>query len=782
MNTRATIVIMTDVRDSSKGYHFLVNPIVLFVVSKAQIVKQDHQSRLRVLSSPNHPTSDIEDAFSSNFPNYIPVSLDYVPASPRKTYSSSSNNSFGLVPIASPTLSLFHDDPYMKVMHAYYAEESPIPPPTIVPPSLMLSPMFNPQEFFLPEELLPLKKRGHDRSSSSNSALPQAFEIGESSRKTSLERHEEQIEEILNHLDELSLDRIEHIEEKIEGLRKGRVIIQQDFDNLEAKLRESHTQIAKLKRKQIGNNNKIALARFRIANLEQIIEDIQVTKHTPVQVSSDHKRKFDDRRTFNNNNYRNTNTNNRYNNHQPQQNRRQETFRSYVVTPTENNGYIGNRPLCKKCTLHHTGPCTVKCNTCNKVGHLTKNCRNKGPATGSNLLPVTVTCHACGEKGHYANQCRKTTNNNAQGRAYMLRDRNAHQDPNGATLTLLNQPFEIDLMPIKLGSFDVVIGMDWLSKYHARIICDEKVIHIPINGETLIIRVMEKKSDEKRLEDIPVVREFPEVFPEDLPGLPPVRQVEFQIDLIPGATPVARAPYRLAPSEMQELSNQLQELADRGFIRPSTSPWGAPVLFVKKKDGSFRMFECLLEDNLRLDHHQLRVRDEDIPKTAFKTRYGHYEFQVMPFGLTNAPAVFMDLMNRVCKPYLDKFVIVFIDDILIYSCNNEEHANHLRIILELLKKEKLYAKFSKIVPLIEDKLNYLEQPLPLAPIAPKGQQVAPEIIAAHNAWMKGSKEIAELMLMTMELEIQRNLENLHANDMLKELKTLFAQQADQELL
>ncbi|GKD87911.1 putative reverse transcriptase domain-containing protein [Tanacetum coccineum] len=236
---------------------------------------------------------------------------------------------------------------------------------------------------------------------------------------------------------------------------------------------------------------------------------------------------------------------------------------------------------------------------------------------------------------------------------------------------------------------------------------------------------MENKSDEKRLEDIPVVREFLEVFPEDLPGLPPVRQVEFQIDLIPGTAPVARAPYRLAPSEMQELSNQLQELSDRGFIRPSTSPWGAPVLFVKKKDGSFRMCIDYRELNkltvknryplpriddlfdqlqgssvyskidLRSGYHQLRVRDEDIPKTAFKTRYRHYEFQVMPFGLTNAPAVFMDLMNRVCKPYLDKFVIVFIDDILIYSRNKEEHANHLRIILELLKKEKLYAKFSK---------------------------------------------------------------------------------------
>ncbi|GJZ92470.1 hypothetical protein Tco_0664535 [Tanacetum coccineum] len=178
------------------------------------------------------------------------ASLDYVPASPEKTYSSSSNNSFGLVLIASLTLSLFHDDPYMKVMHAYYANESPIPPPTIMPSFSMLSLMFNPQEFFLPEELFPLKKRG------------------ESFRKTSLECHDEQIEEILNHLDELSLDRIEHIEDKIEGLGKGRVIIQQDFENLEAELRESHTQIAKLQRKQMGNNSKIDLARFRIANLE----------------------------------------------------------------------------------------------------------------------------------------------------------------------------------------------------------------------------------------------------------------------------------------------------------------------------------------------------------------------------------------------------------------------------------------------------------------------------------------------------------------------------------
>ncbi|GKB76760.1 putative reverse transcriptase domain-containing protein, partial [Tanacetum coccineum] len=229
----------------------------------------------------------------------------------------------------------------------------------------------------------------------------------------------------------------------------------------------------------------------------------------------------------------------------------------------------------------------------------------------------------------------------------------------GCTLGLLGHPFDIDLMLVELGSFDVIIDMDWLI----------------IRGD----------------------------------------------DYDNGT----RAPYRLAPAEMQELSTQLQELSDRGFIRPSSSPWGAPVLFVKKKDGSFRM--CIdyrklnkltvknryplprIDDlfdqlqgsrvyskiDLRSGYHQLRVHEEDIPKTAFRTRYGHYEFQVMPFGLTNAPTVFMDLMNRVCKPYLDRFVIVFIDDILIYSKSRKEHEGHLKLILKLLKEEELYAKFSK---------------------------------------------------------------------------------------
>nr|GFA75833.1 hypothetical protein [Tanacetum cinerariifolium] len=216
----------------------------------------------------------------------------------------------------------------------------------------------------------------------------------------------------------------------------------------------------------------------------------------------------------------------------------------------------------------------------------------------------------------------------------------------GFTLNLLNHTFNINLMPVELGSFDAIIDMDWLAKYQAVIACAEKIVCIPWGNETLIIHV------------------------------------EFQIDLVPGAAPVARAPYRLAPSEMKELAEQLKELSDKGFIRPSSSPWGAPVLFVKKNDGSFRMCIDYRELNkltvknryplpriddlfdqlqgssvyskidLRSGYHQLRVREEDILKTTFRTRYGHYEFQVMPFRLTNAPAVFMDLMNRVCKPYL----------------------------------------------------------------------------------------------------------------------------------
>ncbi|GJZ04094.1 putative reverse transcriptase domain-containing protein, partial [Tanacetum coccineum] len=281
----------------------------------------------------------------------------------------------------------------------------------------------------------------------------------------------------------------------------------------------------------------------------------------------------------------------------------------------------------------------------------------------------------------------------------------------GCRLELGDSIFPIELIPLGQGSFNMIIGMDWLSNQKAVI----------MKTKTL----MSTKANEPTLSDIPIVCDFEDIFLDDLSGLPPQRQVEFHIDLIPGATPVAKSPYRLTPLEMQELSEQLQELQDKGFIRPSHSPWGALVLFVKKKDGLFPMCIDYRELNklniknryplpkiddlfdqlqgaryfskidLRSGYHQMRVQDDDILKTVFRTRYGHFEFTVMPFGLTNRPTVFMDLMNRVCKPYLDKFVIVFIDNILIYSKTKEDHENHLRLMLDLLRNEKMYAKFSK---------------------------------------------------------------------------------------
>ncbi|GKD59165.1 putative reverse transcriptase domain-containing protein [Tanacetum coccineum] len=368
----------------------------------------------------------------------------------------------------------------------------------------------------------------------------------------------------------------------------------------------------------------------------------QVTKHTSVQVSGDHKRKFVDRKLST------------------------TTTTVPIITTTTVT------PITATIITNHN--------------------RTKDSKPSGLMLPPQLKIMGILETVSYVRNALCITHDLALLKRVLCKSVPKDHQQQCLRKSLHAKGYECSSKPECSHCFDVVIGMDWLSKYHARIICDEKVVHVPID---------------------------------DLPGLPPIHQVEFQIDLIPGLTPVARTPYRLAPSEMQELSNQLQELADRGFIRPSTSPWGAPVLLVKKKDGSFRMCIDYQELNkhtvknryplpriddlcdqlqgssvyskidLRSGYHQLRIRDEDIPKTAFRTRYRHYEFQVMTFGLTNAPAVFIDLMNRVCKPYLDKFVIVFIDDILIYSRKKEEHANHLRIILELLKKEKLYAKSSK---------------------------------------------------------------------------------------
>ncbi|KAA3477172.1 DNA/RNA polymerases superfamily protein [Gossypium australe] len=243
--------------------------------------------------------------------------------------------------------------------------------------------------------------------------------------------------------------------------------------------------------------------------------------------------------------------------------------------------------------------------------------------------------------------------------------------------------------------------------------------------EAYLAFVMNAKETELRIESVSIVCEYPNAFLEELPGLPLVREIEFGIELAPGTVPISIAPYRMAPTELKKLKAQLQKLTDKGFTRPCYSPWGAPVLFVKKKDGSMRL--CIgyrqlnrvtienkyplpriddLFDQLKgatvfskIDlgsgYYQLRVKEVDVPKIVFRARYGHYEFLVMPFGLTNALVVFMDLMNRIFPPYLDKFVVVFIDDILIYSHDGNEHAEHLRTVLQILRDNQLYAKFIK---------------------------------------------------------------------------------------
>nr|GEV25685.1 hypothetical protein [Tanacetum cinerariifolium] len=266
----------------------------------------------------------------------------------------------------------------------------------------------------------------------------------------------------------------------------------------------------------------------------------------------------------------------------------------------------------------------------------------------------------------------------------------------GCKLEIEGHVFDIDLIPFGHGIFDVIIEKQ-----------KEKMKQLK-----------SAKAKEKEQKKIVVVRDFPEVFPNDLFGSPPVQEIEFRIELIPGAMPVANSPCRLTPYELKELSGQLKELQDKGFIQPSSSPWGVSILFVKKKDGSFRMcidyrelkrltikncyplpriddlFDQLqglhffLKIDLRSGFHQLRVHEDDILKNMFRTRYGHFNFTVMPFGLTNAPVVFLDLMNSICRPYLDKFVIVFIDDILIYSKTQEEHVEHLRFIVSFSKIAK----------------------------------------------------------------------------------------------
>jgi hypothetical protein len=256
----------------------------------------------------------------------------------------------------------------------------------------------------------------------------------------------------------------------------------------------------------------------------------------------------------------------------------------------------------------------------------------------------------------------------------------------------------------------------------------------------------------------PILREYRDVFLEEVSGLPPRRDVDFSIELALGVVPVSKTPYRMSTPELVELKLQLKEMMDKGYIQPSMSPWGAPILFVKKKDDSLRL--CIdyrqlnkvtiknkypfprIDDlfdqlggasifsniELRSGYHQVRIKGEDIHKTAFQTRYGHYEFVVVPFGLTNAPATFMCLMNNVLSKFLDKFVLVFIDDILIYSKNREEHEEHLRLVLQVLREHHLYAKFSKC-DFFQKQIHYLGHVL-----SEEGLVVDPDKIRSIMEW------------------------------------------------
>jgi hypothetical protein len=290
------------------------------------------------------------------------------------------------------------------------------------------------------------------------------------------------------------------------------------------------------------------------------------------------------------------------------------------------------------------------------------------------------------------------------------------------------------LLVLGLENVDIILGANWMTRHQVVLDVASRIVEInsPICGSfTLFLPSQDSTQScvfammELPLKKIPVVCEYADVFPDELSGMPPDRDIEFAIELQPGTVPISKRPYRMPPAELAELKKQLQELLDKGFIRPSTSPWGFPTLFVKKKDESLRLcidycplnvvtiknkyplpridvlFDQLVgakvfsKIDLCFGYHQIKIRASDIPKTAFSTRYGLYEFLVMSFGLTNAPAYFMYLMNSVFMPELDKFVVVFIDDILVYSKNEEEHAGHLHVALQHLREHHLYAKLSK---------------------------------------------------------------------------------------
>ncbi|KAL0536617.1 hypothetical protein IC582_025574 [Cucumis melo] len=403
-------------------------------------------------------------------------------------------------------------------------------------------------------------------------------------------------------------------------------------------------------------------------------------------------------------------------------------FRSFQQKPFEAGEAARGKPLCTTCGKHHLGRClfgTRTCFKCRQEGHTADKCplrltgiaQNQG-AGAPHQGRVFATNRTEAEKagtvvtgtlpvlGHYALVLFDSGSSHSFISSAFVS--HARLEVKACQIEIAGHVIEVTLIVLDMLDFDVILGMDWLAANHASIDCSRKEVtfnppsmasfkfkgggskSLPqvisaIRASKLLSQgtwgilasVVDTREADVSLTSEPVVRDYPDVFPEELPGLPPHREVEFAIELEPGTVPISRAPYRMAPAELKELKVQLQELLDKGFIRPSVSPWGAPVLFVKKKDGSMRLCIDYRELNkvtvknryplpriddlfdqlqgatvfskidLRSGYHQLRIKDEDVPKTAFRSRYGHYEFIVMSFGLTNAPAVFMDLMNRV---------------------------------------------------------------------------------------------------------------------------------------
>nr|GEU85467.1 putative reverse transcriptase domain-containing protein [Tanacetum cinerariifolium] len=458
-------------------------------------------------------------------------------------------------------------------------------------------------------------------------------------------------------------------------------------------------------------------------------------------------RTFVERKTASTRKFENTSRTTR-NQQQQHSNKRQNTGRVYTAAPGGKKQYGGSRPLCAKCNYHHDGPCAPKCRNCKKIGHSASDCRSVANTNNANNQRGTgsgqkLGCYECGVQGHFKREYPNLKNNNNHGnqggrnnapaRVYAVGRAGTDLDANVVMGTfLLNNRYASILFDTGADrsflsttfSTQINITPSTLDHCYDVELADRRIIRVTANTNNANNQRGTGSGQKSRCHECGIQghfrRECPKLKNNNNHGNQGGRN-----NAPAKVFTVGRAGTDPDANVITELLEQLQELSDKGIIRPSSKPWGAPVLFVKKKDGSFRMcidyrelnkltvknryplpwiddmFDQLqgssvyLKIDLRSGYHQLRVREQDLPKTAFKTRYGHYEFQVMLFGLTNAPAVFIDLMNRVCKPYLDKFVIVFIDDIFIYSKDEKEHEEHLTVILELLKKEELYAKLSK---------------------------------------------------------------------------------------